>query len=68
MGNDPAVEKTHKTLQLLEDYAKQVKDQNLLGKIAPIPHPAQIQAPNLNLTYIGSEKCAACHGGEHKKH
>ncbi len=64
---DAASEKAHKILPLLEAYAQQVKDQNLLAKISPIPHPAQIQSPNLNLTYIGSEKCVACHGGEHKK-
>ena len=52
---------------MLDDYARQVKDQNLLSKITPIPHPAQIQSPNVNLTYVGSEKCVACHAGEHKK-
>jgi hypothetical protein len=65
--NDPVSEKDNKVLALLERYAEQVKDRKLLGKITPIPHPAQIQSPKLNLSYVGSEKCAACHGGEHKK-
>ena len=65
--NNSEAERANKVLPLLEAYALQVKDQNLLGKIAQVPHPAQIQAANLNLTYLGSEKCAACHAGEHRK-
>jgi hypothetical protein len=64
---DPAAEKANASLALLEDYAKQVKDRNLLAKVPQVPHPAQIQAANLNLTYIGSEKCASCHQGEFAK-
>jgi len=64
---NPEAEKGHITLKLLEDYAKQVKDKNMLAMIEPVPHPAQIQAPKYNLSYVGAEKCASCHGGEHKK-
>ncbi|MFO0802150.1 MAG: multiheme c-type cytochrome [Gemmataceae bacterium] len=63
----PEAEKAHKTLRMLEEYAEEVKKQNLLAKIDPIAHPAQIQQPKYNLSYVGSEKCASCHGGEHKK-
>jgi hypothetical protein len=65
--NDAAAEKESRVLALLEDYAKQVKDQNMLSKVTPTANPAQIQAPTLNLTYVGTEKCVACHAGEHKK-
>jgi hypothetical protein len=64
---DPAAEKANPVLPLLEDYSKQVKDRNLLAKYPKVPHPAQIQAPNLNLSYVGSEKCAACHQAETAK-
>ena len=63
----PAAEKANPALMLLEDYAKQVKDRKLLEKVPQVPHPAQIQAANLNLSYIGSEKCASCHQGENAK-
>ncbi len=58
----------HKVLQLLEGYAKQVKDRNLLAKytVNPLDHPAMIQNPKANLTYIGSDKCTACHPNENK--
>lgn len=65
--NDPAAEKANKVLPLLEDYARQVKDRNLMAKVPRLPHFAQIQAANLNLSYVGSEKCAGCHAGEFKK-
>src|SRR5262249_37404052 len=65
--DDPAAEKPTGVLLLLEWDARQVKDRNLLAKVTQIPHPAQIQAPKLNLTYVGSEKCVACHAGEAAK-
>jgi nitrate reductase cytochrome c-type subunit len=65
--NDAAAEKANPALARLEDYAKQVKDRNFLAKVPQVPHPAQIQAADLNLTYIGSEKCASCHQGENIK-
>lgn len=63
----PAAEKENKALPLLEEYARQVRDRNFLAKITPVPHPAQIQMPKLNLTYVGSDRCAGCHAGEHAK-
>lgn len=62
--DNPAAEKAQPVLPLLEEYARQVKDRHLLEKAPKVPHPAQIQAPDLNLSYIGSERCAACHAGE----
>jgi hypothetical protein len=63
----PEAEKANRVLGLLEDYARQVKDRNLLAKVPQIPHPAQLQAPNLNLSYVGSERCMGCHAGEFAK-
>jgi hypothetical protein len=60
-------EKTHPVLPLLEEYTRQVKDRNFLAKVSRAPHPAQLQAPDLNLSYVGSERCLGCHAGEHAK-
>jgi hypothetical protein len=65
--NDPAAEKANRVLPILDEYALQVKKDNLLARIVQAPHSAQIQAGNLNLTYVGSEKCARCHLAEHVK-
>lgn len=64
---DPAAEKANRVLPLLEDYARQVKDRNLLAKVPQVPHAAQVQFPKLNLSYVGSDRCAACHASEHAK-
>ncbi len=65
--NDAAAEKANIALPLLEDYAKQVKDRNFLAKVPQVPHPAQIQAAELNLSFVGSDRCMACHAGEFLK-
>jgi hypothetical protein len=53
-------------LDLLDKYRTEVKDQNLLAKFTdkPLPHPAQVQNPAANLSYVGSDRCQACHAGE----
>lgn len=58
--------KDTKVLAILEQYAADVKKQNLLAQFTakPTPHPAQIQHPDANLTFVGSEACARCHAGE----
>ncbi|QJW92878.1 cytochrome c family protein [Frigoriglobus tundricola] len=60
----------NKSLQALETYAKAVKDAKLLSEYPRVPHAAQIQAaglkPPVNLTYVGSAKCAGCHAAEFK--
>jgi hypothetical protein len=63
----PAAEKGHKVLALLENYAREVKDRKLMEKVPQIPHPAQLQAQALNLSYVGSEKCSGCHAAEYTK-
>jgi hypothetical protein len=59
--------KANAVLPLLEEYTKQVKDRNFLAKVARTPHPAQLQVPDLNLSYVGSDRCLGCHAGEFAK-
>ncbi|MBY0514568.1 MAG: cytochrome c family protein [Gemmataceae bacterium] len=35
--------------------------------MTPTMHAAQVQHANLNLSYVGSEKCATCHAAEYLK-
>jgi len=60
-------EKANKALQLLEKYAKEIKDEDLLKQfVAKRPlHPAQINHPKADLKYVGSEACAKCHAAEY---
>ncbi len=68
--DNPQAEKANKVLQLLEEYAQEVKDRNLLAEFRkrPLQHPAQVQMPGANLTYVGSEACAKCHPAEFKQY
>ncbi|MFO0800457.1 MAG: cytochrome c family protein [Gemmataceae bacterium] len=59
--------KGNAVLGLLEDYTKQVKERNFLAKVARTPHSAQLQKPELNLSFVGSERCLGCHAGEFAK-
>jgi hypothetical protein len=67
--DEPERVKGHKVLPTLEWYAEEVKRQDLLAEARKkaVPHQAQIQFPNLNLTYVGDARCAACHAAEHAK-
>jgi hypothetical protein len=65
--NNPADEKANRTLAILEDYAAQVKARNLLAKVPQRPHGDQIRMSQLNLSYVGSDRCMGCHAGEHAK-
>jgi nitrate reductase cytochrome c-type subunit len=60
--------KANATLQLLEQYTAKVKKENLLAKYVekPIPHEAQIEHDAANLSFVGSDKCTACHPNEFK--
>lgn len=66
-GPEEAARKANPILPLLESYAEQVRDRNFLAQVVKTPHPAQIQEPKLNLTYVGSEKCQGCHAAEYAK-
>ena len=54
-------------LVLLEEYAREVKKQNLIGaaRAKPLPHSAQLKHPGEKLTYVGAQKCATCHAAEY---
>lgn len=67
--DEPDRLKAHKVLPILEWYADEVKRMDLLAEARKkaIQHQAQIQHPNLNLTYIGSDRCMACHAAEFAK-
>ena len=60
-------EANHKVLQLLEKYAMQVKEKDMLAKAVAnqVPHPAQIHNPAAKLHYAGSESCQTCHPNEY---
>ena len=68
---DPAknaeIEAEHEVLSLLQRYAVEVKKADLLkvARSKPLPHPAQINNPDANLTYVGAAVCAKCHAAEY---
>jgi len=66
-GTEEAARKANAVLPLLDTYSEQVRDRKFLQKIPKSPHPAQVQEPKLNLSFIGAEKCAACHAAETEK-
>jgi hypothetical protein len=66
-GSEEVALKTNHLLPLLQTYADQVHDRNYLSKVPKTPHAAQIQEPKLNLSYVGSEKCASCHAAQMAK-
>lgn len=66
-GTDAEAFKINPSLKLLQDYAEVVKREDFLGKIKPVPHPAQLREPKLNLSYIGSSRCQGCHQAESAK-
>ena len=59
----------NQVLGLLEDYALEVKRQDLLKQYVSkqILHSAQIRHPRDNLSYAGSDSCLKCHPAEHAK-
>lgn len=61
------IDKNHKVLTLLQEYASEVKKEDLLkvARTKPLQHPAQIHNPQANLTYVGAAVCAKCHAAEY---
>jgi hypothetical protein len=66
-GSEEAARKANVVLPMLESYAESVRDRNYLAKVPRVAHPTQIQAKDLNVSYIGSEKCQGCHAAESAK-
>jgi hypothetical protein len=60
----PGKEKGHKLMALMQDYAKQVKDEGFLAKYPRKKHPVQDAWPDA--TYVGSGDCKNCHAGAFK--
>lgn len=62
-------EKGHAVLELLEKYALEVKDEDLLRlhTAKQIQHAVQIQKPDANVKYVGSDACKSCHPAEFDK-
>lgn len=61
------IEQNHKVLRLLQEYAEEVKKQNLLAvaRARPLQHAAQLRHPAEKLTYVGATRCAQCHAAEY---
>jgi hypothetical protein len=66
-GSEDAARKANPVLSLLEAYAEQVRDRDFLAKVPRVAHPSQIQKKDLNISYVGSEKCQGCHAAESAK-
>ncbi|MCS6849555.1 MAG: hypothetical protein NZ700_00120 [Gemmataceae bacterium] len=49
---------------LMEEYARQVKDMNMLSRYPKTKHPIQVQFPEAE--YVGSEACKSCHRESYK--
>ncbi|MFM7097323.1 MAG: multiheme c-type cytochrome [Gemmataceae bacterium] len=56
-----SAKKNHPVMELMESYAKELKNENYLSRFGQARHPVQVSAPNSNPTYVGSEKCKKCH-------
>ncbi|MCS7272173.1 MAG: hypothetical protein NZ703_13915, partial [Gemmataceae bacterium] len=65
-GSEEAAYKSNPVLPLLQTYAERVRDRNLLAAVAKRPHPVQIQHPDLNLSYYGSQRCQSCHAEDYR--
>lgn len=66
----PREGQTNRVLEVLEEYARNVKSENLLTQFIRAAHPTQVD-PYVQQTYggssyVGSERCGKCHRGEHK--
>jgi 2',3'-cyclic-nucleotide 2'-phosphodiesterase (5'-nucleotidase family) len=70
-GTETEALASNKALQILDVYAKAVKDAKFLKEYPRVAHSAQVLAqglkPPVALTYVGSEACKACHAAEFKQ-
>ena len=56
-----SAKKNHPVMELMESYAKELKNENYLSRFGQARHPVQVSAPGSNPVYVGSEKCRKCH-------
>jgi len=64
-------EKDHDVMKLMEQYAREVRDDNYLAKFKQSTHEVQVKLPNA--TYVGTDSCKTCHPHaynvwQHSKH
>jgi len=54
--------KGHPIMDLMERYAKELKQDNLLAKFYPSKHPIQLdKKPSEMPVFVGAERCKKCH-------
>lgn len=58
-----SAKKNHPVIELMESYAKELKNENFLSRFGQARHSVQVSAPDSNPVYVGSEKCKKCHEG-----
>lgn len=63
---DADKEEGHPVLGLLQEYAKQVKDNRLLLQYPKEPHPTQVKHKGKKVIFVGSDACRTCHVQETK--
>jgi len=69
-GTEAEVHQKNKVLALLERYtqtlrdSKTVNNKTFLEDFPKVSHRAQVAEPNLDLSYVGSDTCKACHAAE----
>jgi 2',3'-cyclic-nucleotide 2'-phosphodiesterase (5'-nucleotidase family) len=52
-------------LKILQDYAKEVRDQKFITQVRQMDHPLKLSFPKEAVVFVGSDKCNSCHS--HKK-
>ncbi len=57
-------EKGGPILDLMEEYTKELKDQNYLAQYPQVKHPNQLQDPMPK--YVGTARCRDCHASAYK--
>lgn len=58
--------KGHPIAQLMEEYAKTVRDKDYLSKYGKKKHIMQVTPPYTTAEYVGTEKCKKCHDESYK--
>ncbi len=58
--------KDHPIVQMMEEYTRELKDRNYLGKYYQVNHPLQVAVKDREgkavvPLYVGSDKCKKCH-------
>lgn len=58
--------KTNPVLEIMEEYARQVRTRDLLARVTRSPHRVQVDKRAPDSRYVGSERCADCHAHAYK--